>query len=72
MRAAFQVDGKKGPHQCLIHDPLGFTAAQVREMCGGKIPGDMLKAIVGDLLLALDFLHSEAGVVHTGMSSITT
>lgn len=67
MRETFQVLGKKGPHQCLIHDPLGLTASQIQEGFGGKIPRSMLKAMVHYLLLGLEFLHAEAHIVHTGM-----
>lgn len=65
MRDTFQVPGKKGPHQCLIHEPLGLTASQLQDMSGGKVPMPMLKAMIGYLLLVLDFLHSDAHVVHT-------
>lgn len=65
MRETFQVPGRKGPHQCLIHDPLGLTAFQLQKMSGGEVQGPMLKAMIGYLLHALDFLHSEAHVVHT-------
>lgn len=69
MRDAFEVPGKEGPHQCLIYDPLGVTFSELRLLYDGKLPADMLKSVINYLLLALDFLHTEAGVVHTGKLS---
>lgn len=63
----FQLPGKYGPHECLIHEPLGPTLKDIREMSKGeKVSEDLLKSIVKYLLLALDFLHAEGRVVHTG------
>ena len=67
MLDAFEITGESGPHQCLVYDPLGLTLSDVRRLCDGRIPGEMLKGIINYLLLALDFLHTEARVVHTGM-----
>lgn len=54
-----------GYHRCLIHDPLSLTLSDIRKLCGGKLPEEMLKTFVNYLLVALDFLHTEARVVHT-------
>ena len=62
----FEIQGKRGTHRCLVHEPLALPLSDVREMCDGKLPLDILKPAVGHLLVALDFLHSEANVVHTG------
>lgn len=67
MLDAFEVAGEDGPHQCLIYEPLGLTLSDLRRLCDGNIPKEMLKGITNYLLLALDFLHSEAQVVHTGI-----
>lgn len=37
---------------------------------GRKLPEDLLKATLTHVLLALDFLHAEAGVIHTGGRSM--
>ena len=64
---AFEMAGQNGCHQCLVYDPLGLTLSDLRRLCDGRIPGEMLKGIINYLLLALDFLHTEAQVVHTGI-----
>jgi serine/threonine-protein kinase SRPK3 len=70
LRDQFQLPGKYGPHECLVHEPLGLTLKDIREMSdGGKVHGGLLKPIIKYLLMALDFLHHEARVVHTGKLS---
>ncbi|OBT86023.1 hypothetical protein VE02_05536 [Pseudogymnoascus sp. 03VT05] len=67
LRDSFQLPGKRGPHECLIHDALGVTLGEIREMSdGGKVSIDLLRPFTKCLLYALDFLHTEAHVVHTG------
>jgi serine/threonine protein kinase len=66
----FQLPGKYGPHECLVHEPLGLTLKDIREMSEGeKVSGQLLKPIIKYLLMALDFLHAEARVVHTAKST---
>jgi non-specific serine/threonine protein kinase len=48
---AFELAGPSGENQCLVLQPMDMP---------------LLKMTVRRVLLALDFLHSEAGVVHTG------
>lgn len=64
--AEFELQGQVGPHKCLIYQPLGLTLGNIRHIAGGQIPGDLLKGMAYGMLLALDFLHTEAKVVHTG------
>ncbi|KAJ9642460.1 hypothetical protein H2199_004841 [Coniosporium tulheliwenetii] len=65
MLDTLELPGTKGPHRCIVDDPVGFTLSQFRWMCRGKIPGKKLKCVIEHLLAALDFLRSEAKVVHT-------
>lgn len=70
LRDSFQLPGKRGPHECLIHDALGLTLADIHEMSeGGKVNIYLLKPFIKYLLVSLDFLHTEAQVVHTGKVS---
>ena len=64
----FEVVKESSSHQCLVHKPLGLTLKELRMLSSGRLPGEMLKAIVNYLLLALDYLHTKARVVHTGTS----
>lgn len=60
-------------HQCLVFEPLGMS---LKELCdsseGGRVKPAVLKPMIRALLEALDFLHTEAGVVHTGGASVST
>lgn len=67
MLDTFELPGTKGPHRCIVDDPVGLTLSKFRWMCRGKIPGKQLKCVIEHLLGALNFLRSEAKVVHTGM-----
>lgn len=54
-------------YQCLVH-PLAMSLCELRDRTIDKVlPGDLLKPTLINILLALDFLHTEAEIVHTGM-----
>ena len=63
---SFALPREIGPHTCIAHSPLSLTMRDIRNMAGGQIPSSILKPMMYGLLLALDYLHSEAHVVHTG------
>jgi hypothetical protein len=70
MLDTFEIDGAFGPHVCIAHKPLRPSLRSIRIMAGGEIPKDVRKPMFYGLLLGLDYLHSEARVVHTGMNTI--
>ncbi|OJI84529.1 hypothetical protein ASPTUDRAFT_56425 [Aspergillus tubingensis CBS 134.48] len=64
----FIITGRHGQHICLVHEPLGISASELLEW----IPRDTItledmKVCIRQLLIALDFLHSVAGVIHTDL-----
>ncbi|KAE8137308.1 kinase-like domain-containing protein [Aspergillus pseudotamarii] len=64
----FQLSSTDGSHfyQCLIHPPLGMSLYELRNRCPRKVfPENLLKPTLIHILLALDFLHTEAHVIHT-------
>ncbi|PIA93312.1 SRSF protein kinase 2 [Cercospora beticola] len=65
MLDTFELPGEIGPHTCIVHSPLSLTMRDIRNMAGGQIPSSILRPMIYGLLLALDYLHSEAHVVHT-------
>jgi hypothetical protein len=54
-------------HTCLVHPPLGTSFSELQAALNGKFPLYLVKAATVEVLIALDFLHSEAKVIHTGM-----
>lgn len=64
---SFKATGPDGEYQCLVHEPLGMSMETLRELLPGqKIPETLLKAFLNHLLLALDFLHTDANMIHAG------
>lgn len=63
----FYIQGPHGRHICLVHEPLGTIADVLVKMSPGRIMtlSDM-KPGIRQLLVALDFLHSECHIMHTG------
>ena len=65
---SFFVTSRDGNlHRCLVHDLLSNDILSLRyTRSDRKLPEAMLKQILIHLLLALDFLHSECHIIHTG------
>jgi serine/threonine-protein kinase SRPK3 len=57
----FQVSSTQGRHLCLVHKPMGIFSK-----IDGGLPVPLVKVVAKQLLLALDFLHRECHMVHTG------
>ncbi|GES59264.1 protein kinase [Aspergillus terreus] len=64
----FKHTGPNGDHVCLVFDVLGhhmdFQAAKYED---GKLPVKAVKTIARQLLLELDYLHRECGIIHTDL-----
>lgn len=64
---SFKATGPAGECQCLVHESLGMSMETLRRLCPGrKLPEDLLKAFLTHLLQALDFLHTDAKMIHAG------
>lgn len=56
-----------GTHDCLVHPPLGISLDQLTALLpDGVMTSAMVRTTMRNILAALDFLHTEAGVIHTG------
>ena len=65
---SFKATSLFGEHQCLVHEPLGMSIETLRQLIPGKkLPEDLLKAFLRHLLQTLDFLHTDAEMIHTGI-----
>ncbi|TWU72628.1 hypothetical protein ED733_000214 [Metarhizium rileyi] len=64
----FNHRGPNGDHVCLVFDVLGhhlyFQAVKYED---GKLPVKAVKKMARQLLLGLDFLHRECGIIHTDL-----
>lgn len=67
---SFHISSAEGTFPCLVHPPLGMSMYEFRTQLREKVlPEEIVKLTLMHLLLALDYLHTEAGIVHTGMTS---
>lgn len=64
----FSIEGPHGRPTCLVHEALGISASELMQWIPGQamILKD-LKPCIRQLLVILNFLHSESHVVHTGV-----
>ncbi|KAF2230641.1 serine/threonine-protein kinase SRPK3 [Viridothelium virens] len=73
----FKMTGPNGTHQCLVYEPMGPTAASMRNHLGEnkvlrpleprRYPKWMAKIILKQTLTGLEFLHKH-GIVHSDLS----
>lgn len=62
----FVITRNDRKYQAIVHPPLAITLREFRRMFPDKsLPLDLLKNVLYHILTALDFLHTEAGVIHT-------
>ena len=63
----FDIAGPDGTHKCLVHRPLWESVlAFLHRNPIRRLPAPVLAFILHRLFLALDFLHTECKIVHTG------
>ena len=64
MQESFQLDSAHGRHLCFVHQALGIFPALFDH--DKKLPVPIAKHVSRQLLEALDFLHSQCRIIHTG------
>lgn len=64
-----QSDGSQ--HLCFAYSPLQTTLLDLQRLGGNAqpLPEELVKEVLRYLLEALDYLHTDAGMIHCGMSS---
>ncbi|KAL9013981.1 MAG: hypothetical protein Q9173_001356 [Seirophora scorigena] len=66
----FSIQGPNGEHHCLVHEPmLESTQELLRRNPTHRFTEDLLKVFLQYLLSALDYLHTEALLIHTDISA---
>ncbi|KAL4815772.1 kinase-like protein [Aspergillus spinulosporus] len=66
---SFDLQGPRGMHQCLVLQPMNMTLLEMMRMNPRPFDLPLLKMTVKRLLLALDFLHAEAEVIHADLKT---
>jgi serine/threonine protein kinase len=73
IRDQFVVTGPNGQHHCFVHTPLSVKLSYLHAlMPRERFPSKVLRSFVWHMLTALDFLHSDAGVIHGGASVLAS
>ncbi|KAK0190163.1 kinase-like domain-containing protein [Armillaria mellea] len=68
MLDSFSLASALGTHSCLVLEVLGMSIEELtRRTLPNKFPILMCRRIIKDVLLGLDFLHRECGIVHTDL-----
>ncbi|KAF9771702.1 hypothetical protein IL306_010647, partial [Fusarium sp. DS 682] len=63
----FAIQGPHGAHVVFVLPPLGVSVKLLQgPQPGGVYDEETTVSAVQQTLIALDFLHCEAGVIHTG------
>ena len=66
----FDIDGPHGQHRCLVHPPLWESVLTfLQRNPVRRLPTPVLAFVLKRLFLALDYLHTECKVIHTGLCS---
>jgi non-specific serine/threonine protein kinase len=63
---SFDLQSPGSTHRCLVLQPMNMTLLEMMRMNPRPFDLPLLKMTVKRLLLALDFLHAEAEVIHAG------
>ena len=66
---SFDLQGPFGKHRCLMLQPMHMTLLEMMKLNPRPFDLPLLKMTVKRLLLALDFLHTEAEITHAGTQS---
>ncbi|KAH9849010.1 kinase-like domain-containing protein [Lenzites betulinus] len=64
---SFEFEGPLGTHRCIVTEVLGFSLDHVRKMREDgdrRVPVDIVKRIVKQVLFGLEYLHDVCGIVH--------
>lgn len=67
----FEIRKQDISHHCLVQQPMWESVTQLlRRNPAGRLTVVLLKCILINLFMALDYLHTECKLVHTGEARI--
>jgi serine/threonine-protein kinase SRPK3 len=70
MLETFKVKHKHNEHLCIVYDVLSEPIdVCMRKFPGGRFSAGKLRVLIPSLLQGLDYMHSEARVVHTDLKA---
>ncbi|KAJ6036063.1 hypothetical protein N7540_000342, partial [Penicillium herquei] len=66
---SFELHGHAGKYRCLVLQPMHMTLLEMMRLNPRPFDLPLLKMTLRRLLLALDFLHTEANITHTDLKT---
>ena len=67
LQDSFQLEGPYGVHQVFVFPPLGISLSSLQEQMPGEVFNEQfVRAALQQSIPALDFLHTDANITHTG------
>jgi serine/threonine-protein kinase SRPK3 len=64
----FEHEGVNGTHVCMVFEVLGESLLSlIKRFKYRGIPAAMVKKVADQVLLGLDYLHRECGIIHTDL-----
>lgn len=67
---SFEIQGPDGKHVCLVHELKGRTLQELKDMLPNKVFNPyVLRYFLRRIVAGLEFLHKEAHIIHTGMTT---
>jgi serine/threonine protein kinase len=71
MYTSFDLEGPHGNHICLVHQPLGMSLGEMKEICPDEVfTVELIQQLMRFILSGLDYLHKEVQIIHTGRDSL--
>ncbi|KAF2772498.1 kinase-like protein [Teratosphaeria nubilosa] len=68
MYDSFDLQGPHGTHTCLVHQPLGMSLDELKDVTDeGFLSAELTEEIMRYILSGLQFLHKEVRVIHTDL-----
>ncbi|CAE7230966.1 unnamed protein product [Rhizoctonia solani] len=61
----FKITGPRGLHQCIVTELLGTSIKDLQLQNEHRLPLSLIKTVIRQALLGLDYLHTCCGIVHT-------
>ena len=71
---SFEFNGPHGQHCCLVTEALGYSMNYIRKLRDDddrRVAPSIVKTVARQVLLGLEYLHDECGIVHGGMREIS-
>ncbi|KAI9666607.1 MAG: hypothetical protein M1821_004543 [Bathelium mastoideum] len=68
MYDSFELQGPHGTHICLVHQPLGISLGELKELTpDGLFSPELVRQTLRCILTGLQYLHTEVRVIHTDL-----